>query len=392
MPSLADIYSAIDSAKRRATDLVKNPLTSLEQMVGYGIDRAKEFDELSQKATDEWLATKSFRGPYQNQLSDILAEAYNPVGMTVWHGSPHKFDRFDASKIGTGEGAQAYGHGLYFAESPKVAREYQRALAGVDVRLGSTPLDEIIAKGGNEADAARRLKAEFASNAYGTADELLSPAWWKEAERVHRSGVTAQSGGIAKLLDKYGGISAAKPGGSIYKVDLPDEQIAKMLDWDKPLSQQPKEVQEFAKLKDPNLASKEPHFVTPRGEIIHWTDLLNSVEDLTNPKMKTIAPKIYGGGEWVEYGNHMMGKTTGGDFYRSLSSPTEWSRQASVNTGKVGLDDMEASAALREAGIPGIRYLDQGSRGAGQGTSNFVVFPGNEELLKILERNNQPLK
>ncbi|MFK5282901.1 hypothetical protein ACI3PL_25375, partial [Lacticaseibacillus paracasei] len=37
---------------------------------------------------------------------------------TVWHGSPHKFDKFDASKIGAGEGAQSYGHGLYFAESP----------------------------------------------------------------------------------------------------------------------------------------------------------------------------------------------------------------------------------------------------------------------------------
>lgn len=39
-----------------------------------------------------------------------------------------------------------------------------------------------------------------------------------------------------------------------------------------------------------------------------------------------------------------------------------------------------------------IRYLDGGSRGAGQGTSNFVVFPGNEGLLQILERNGQPIK
>ena len=33
-----------------------------------------------------------------------------------------------------------------------------------------------------------------------------------------------------------------------------------------------------------------------------------------------------------------------------------------------------ASKMLQEAGIPGIRYLDQGSRTAGKGTSNFVVF------------------
>ena len=46
------------------------------------------------------------------------------LGATVWHGSPHKFDAFDSSKIGTGEGAQAYGHGLYLAESPEVAGSY----------------------------------------------------------------------------------------------------------------------------------------------------------------------------------------------------------------------------------------------------------------------------
>jgi hypothetical protein len=52
----------------------------------------------------------------------------------------------------------------------------------------------------------------------------------------------------------------------------------------------------------------------------------------------------------------------------------------------------EGTAALRQAGIPGIRYLDGGSRGAGQGSSNFVVFPGEESLLTILERNGQPLR
>jgi len=38
-------------------------------------------------------------------------------GAIVYHGSPHKFDKFDSSKIGTGEGAQAYGNGLYTSNS-----------------------------------------------------------------------------------------------------------------------------------------------------------------------------------------------------------------------------------------------------------------------------------
>ena len=56
--------------------------------------------------------------------------------LIAYHGSPHKFKKFDASKIGTGEGAQSYGHGLYFAENPKVAKSYAEA-------LGDAPLPRI---------------------------------------------------------------------------------------------------------------------------------------------------------------------------------------------------------------------------------------------------------
>jgi hypothetical protein len=42
---------------------------------------------------------------------------------------------------------------------------------------------------------------------------------------------------------------------------------------------------------------------------------------------------------------------------------------------------------LRQAGIPGIKYLDAGSRGgSGTGTRNFVVFPGEEKKVKVLRR------
>ena len=45
--------------------------------------------------------------------------------------------------------------------------------------------------------------------------------------------------------------------------------------------------------------------------------------------------------------------------------------------------------ALRQAGIPGIKYFDEMSRSAGKGTRNFVVFPGEEKSMTILERNAQ---
>ena len=119
----------------------------------------------------------------------------------------------------------------------------------------------------------------------------------------------------------------------MYKVDLPDNAIAKMLDWDKPLSQQHPDVQKAA------------------GDYLR------------------VAP------EW-----------TGSQLYNDMVS--HLGGQRTVNQGGVG---GKVSERLREQGIPGIRYLDGGSRAGGAGTSNFVVFPGNEGLLKILERNGKPL-
>jgi hypothetical protein len=45
-----------------------------------------------------------------------------------------------------------------------------------------------------------------------------------------------------------------------------------------------------------------------------------------------------------------------------------------------------SEALLKEHGIPGIRYLDGNSRAAGQGTSNYVMFPGTEDSIRILRK------
>jgi hypothetical protein len=48
--------------------------------------------------------------------------------------------------------------------------------------------------------------------------------------------------------------------------------------------------------------------------------------------------------------------------------------------------DEGTSQMLREAGIPGIKYLDQASRGTGKGTRNLVLF--SDENIKILKRSD----
>lgn len=70
--------------------------------------------------------------------------------MRAFHGTPHDFDRFDLSKIGTGEGAQAYGHGLYFAENERIAKHYKDKLAG----MRSSTVKRILEQQNGDLDAA----------------------------------------------------------------------------------------------------------------------------------------------------------------------------------------------------------------------------------------------
>lgn len=97
-------------------------------------------------------------------------------------------------------------------------------------------------------------------------------------------------------------------------------------------------------------------------------------------RLKRMSPDM-SDGDWLQSvlsGNGAVGSGVrgggGADLYNSLGGGDAAAQQ------------------LRQLGIPGIRYLDGGSRGAGGGTSNFVVFPGNEGLLSILERNGVPVK
>jgi len=74
------------------------------------------------------------------------------TGAVVWHGSPHAFVKFDSSKIGTGEGAQAYGHGLYLAEAPDVSKTYMRT------QINNAPeLEQMALRAGASKDAANTI-------------------------------------------------------------------------------------------------------------------------------------------------------------------------------------------------------------------------------------------
>jgi hypothetical protein len=252
-----------------------------------------------------------------NQAGGQLPRGYarDQSGAIVWQGSPHKFapepgaplGRFRADKIGTGEGAQAYGHGHYLAEAKDVAKSYAVNLSNRDMTN----------QGRLNAHANAQRLAKLAGSPKYAADDIRFAL---EVNPDHAQQQLLRD--TLKFLDSGDYAKPLQNAGSLYKVDLPDEQIAKMLDWDKPWSQQPEAVRKAIDT--------------------------SALEKFYNTKDLSASQVMF-----------------------------------HLNQGRAPADSAEY---LRSLGIPGIRYLDGGSRTAGAGSSNYVVFPGNEGLLKILGR------
>ena len=329
----------------RSVGLMQEPKERIAGLLGEGIGSALP-------TVIAGKAPQIANGLLQMERNAMAPRTLNPqTGAIVWHGSPHKFDKFDSSKIGTGEGAQAYGHGLYLAENPAIAAGYQD-------RLSTGYIDSA---GGNKAagdawtaakQAVQDAGAKNSDHARAIATQVQD---WVDAGKSAKTflrynqppqGTEAQ---YKAAVDAWTGFKANT--GSLYKVDLPDDQIAKMLDWDKPLSQQHPDVQKML----------EPLGYSSKAQVAQYEDdlMASLFGDASAPLQKIRDP---------------MG--------------SDIARGGGVFDGRV---QVEKAKRLQELGIPGIRYLDGGSRGTGAGTSNFVVFPGNEDILKIMERNGKGL-
>ena len=68
--------------------------------------------------------------------AEKLGATFNDIQRMVmaFHGSPHSFDKFTTEKIGTGEGAQAFGWGLYFTDLEEIARGYAKNLGKLQLK------------------------------------------------------------------------------------------------------------------------------------------------------------------------------------------------------------------------------------------------------------------
>jgi hypothetical protein len=272
----------------------------------------------------------------------------------AYHGTPHKVDKFTTGKIGTGEGAQAYGWGLYFAQGKAVAEQYRQRLSASALTLDGVPIAEVAGPSNNYIwGHAQQYYADGAKSKSALLDKLQSA---REYER-DRGNKYFKDGDFTEVINA---VSAAQEvgmetDGNLYTVELiPDE--ADFLDWDKPLSEQSEKVK--AALADvgesPGDIQKAIDFLTPK------ISMEGRQAGLAQKQIDQLK---------VRLGN--VNLSSGAQFYNRLG-------EAPV-----------ASAILAKAGIPGIRYLDGGSRGAGDGTRNFVVF--DENNIRITEANGQPV-
>ena len=235
----------------------------------------------------------------------------DPVGffnklIRAYHGSPYAFDKFDPTKIGSGEGAQAYGYGHYFTDKEDIARGYRDRLTDDRYQL---PTGEYFSHDNLQNLNVRVRGRRLGTDLRRTLDEALQM-------RENQFGLT----GMTSLLDHdidvlrraigAGGITKAP--GHMYDVNL-GVNPQDLLNWDAPLREQPSLPYNFG-------AQRRPP-------------------------------------DW-----------TGRDLYHNWDTPERTAKQ------------------MLEAGIPGIKYLDGFSRGAGEGTSNYVMFPGTEPGMHINRR------
>jgi hypothetical protein len=241
-----------------------------------------------------------------------------PEGAAVLEDFP--LGRFRLDKMGTGEGNQAYGSGGYFGEAEATARTYRDQLSAdatgdvnrfVNTNMGYLRSPEEVAERFRAFAEMPRL-ADPATRR--VADD---PQAMRMIDRLVRGQGPYEQGRATPddLVRVYGDLDArlrALAPGRMYEVEL-GVQPADLLDWDAPVFRQ------------------------------------------------DISELLPGMRQYGRIESAVPASATGGEFYEAAE-------------GILGSRE-SASRALREAGIPGIRYLDAGSRGARNVDVSPIVQP-----------------
>lgn len=315
----------------------------------------------------------------------------------AWHGSPHRFDKFSSEKIGTGEGAQSYGYGLYFTDTEDIARHYRDTLARPHnkperVIIDGTDFIDFPFKDDKEhshalealtrfryynpekVDVVERVRADLEATVKNLPEHLKTARHDFQKREMERQLSAAR--GALEFLNKHKiQYEPATKVGALYHVELAPKEDEYLL-WDKPLSEQSEKVK--AALKD----------------VITWQKTRDNVWTLSSEAAISYvkeegAYKPYFHDRQLSDRNTLTAaqelierQLTGEDVYGVVAE--RQGGQAYHAASKV------ASDYLHSLGIRGIKYLDQGSRGAGEGSYNYVIFSDQDvEIKEILAKHAQ---
>lgn len=268
----------------------------------------------------------------------------------AFHGTPHKVDRFALAKIGTGEGAQAFGWGLYFASERAVGEHYRQALSGTHVETSRGPMgyselvDALIPK-----DAAPALSSAMRAQANDIARAILTDG--KDAAAVLeglRGGRYARM--YKAIADTLEALAPVRQNGNLYEVEIPEP--GDMLQWDSRIDRQPESIRRKLVAAGLVTGSTRTYY---RGE---------GMENASSVPFPGATPEEI---------TSIEDAGTGQTLYEALSR-------------RFG-GDRAASEALAKAGIPGLRYRNGASRTKDAGGHNFVVW--DEAAIEIQAENDR---
>ena len=308
-----------------------------------------------------------------NNSNQINPETNKPdLKLSVaWHGSPHVFETFASDHIGSGEGAQVHGWGLYFAQDREVAEGYRRGLAGNDIQY----------RGKNITELYTRLERDQKYDKLAVIEEFMInqsvPDIRANARELIDDGIFTQE--AYDWFEREVVPNIQQPG-RLFEVQIPES--SQMLDEDKLFYQQPIQVlRSLAKLTD------WPHAHRARNIVeIHDRAYRVGGDNLVSDVMKKIDHTI-------GWNNGEMSEETYNSLLRSFNNDEAFvdkivnfcidedreTRFGRVRAGRWIYEDLiehygsdkAASQALNSAGIQGITYNGQ------EDGRCYVVFDDN---------------
>lgn len=343
-----------------------------------------------QKSLDDVLKGRaqggSVREGYQTKgrvVGDVVEQALKLVmgagpeltanGIRAYHGSPHYIDRFDVSKIGTGEGAQAYGHGLYFAGKEDIAKWYRDKLSRhtyydgtriSDLHPSDSPMAAAIHSVApyiaDGEDAQKAIAQQWAK--WNASAEKFEEVSKTDPARAAKALEKAQSfRDVANELQALDPTKFLKNPGHMYEVEIAADPN-RLIDWNDPLKEQPADVRSAIM---PFAEERAARINKARRELLD-----RGVDMMGRPFKPERLQKLQEVADPETF--------TGENIYRQI--------QAQLGANNHGDKAAEASQFLTDKGLHGIQYLDASSRGSGiiEPTKNFVI--PEDKRVSILRR------